>query len=249
MDTKTSRWDRLQTRFKNSFMGVVVLSLLAGTVLVTNAFDVGQRLNEWINPPVADLLVTPLAGPNRPRPLDAYDIIRADKGQADKGATASTDAPGVYPRGAKVSVDLAHNRAGNATIVLRGIELVSQYTPGLDPVYAYKAHNERVTGAGPIKPLVFHVALFGEEVGPAMRIIDAKQNLFAISQSNENFLATDEPELFELTPADDAESIDIEVTAEEPGLYEISFVLTYAVLGEVKTKQTEPRIRIYYDGN
>lgn len=244
MNSESSRWDRLQTRFKNSIIGVVVLSLLAGAVFLTNALDIGQRLKDWINPPVTDLLITKLAGANRPQPLDAYDVIKAST-----GAAASIAAPGIYPRGAKISVDLAHNRLGDATIVLRGIKLISQFSPGLNPLYAYEVHSERVIGAGPIKPLVFHVALFGEKVGPAMRVIDAKKNLFVISQSNENFLATEEPVLFELNPADDSESIDIEVTAEEPGLYEISFTLTYSVLGEVKTKETEPPIWIYYDGN
>ncbi len=239
-----TRWERLQVRFKNSIIGVVLLGSLAAGAFVTDVLDVGQRLKDWLDPPVTDLLVTSLSGANLPRPLDAYDLIQTSS-QADTPAAGS----GVYPRGAKISIDLAHNRVGDATIVLRGIRLVASYTPGPSTVLAYEAHGERVIGAGPIKPLVFHVALFGDEVGPAMRVVDAKQQLFAISESNENFLATDDPVLFELSPADDAESLEIEVTAEETGLYEISFVLTYAVLGEVRTTETTPPVWIYYDGN
>ena len=192
---------------------------------------------------VADLQITSLSGANSPRPLDGYEIVNA-----------STDAPGtaghapVYPRGARITLDLAHNHQSGASITLRGVELnIENSRPGAQKAYAYRAKGDRVIGAGPIKPLIYHIALFGKRVGPAMRVKDSKRGTKATSRSP-NFLDTDDQELFQLSTQDDSQSINIDVTAEEAGLYEISFTFTYSVLGQTKQRRSQPPIWIYYDG-
>lgn len=195
-------------------------------------------------PVVPDLRITALDGASAPRTLAGYDVLQAS---APGSGTAERHA--VYPRGARIAVDLSHDHRGDATITLHGIELeVASFQPGVQRSYAYKANGDAVIGAGPITPLVYHVAVFGRRVGPSMRVIDAKRNITAIARSG-NFLDTEEPQLFQLSKGDDTQVIHVDVTAEEAGLYELAMVFTYAVLGTTKQQRTQPSIWIYYDGS
>ena len=241
MRAKPTRWERLRRRLHNSVIGVMALSGLAVLLYVSNGLAALERLAKWINPPAPVLLATPLSGANAPRLLDGYEVLDV-KGDADRASA-------VFPRGARITFDLAHSHGGDATITVRGIKLdIDRFVPGTNAQYAYAVRPERIYGAGTAKPHVFHVALFGSKAGPAMRMTDSKSSTAMLSRSD-NFLDTDNPIVLKLTKHDDRESIDVIVTAEEPGLYEISFTAFYSTLANVKQLKIGPSVRIYYDGS
>jgi hypothetical protein len=241
MTSEVTRWEQVKKRFQNSLIGVIILGALAAGLFLTNALGVWDQVVKHLRPAAPDLLLTSLSEPNRPKPLDGYEFIQVSTGSSEIAGLGA-----VYPRGARISIDLAHNREGDATITLRGLELnIENFRPGPQPTYAYKALGDEVIGAGPIKPLVYHVALFGNRVGPAMRVIDPKRG--GLIARSGNFLDTEDPELFELSKADDKKSLNVVVTAEEAGLYQISFTFTYSVLGHMKQRRTAPPVLIYYE--
>jgi len=237
---------------------VAVVALVVGAVAWRNTawparpvqpIEPGGRPENVVRPivnslPEPALWIGDLSGANRPLPLDGYSVITP----TDVSAGGSRPRE-VYPRGAKIAIDLSRSGAPETSVTLRRLELhIESYTPGVQPRYRYTANGDNIIGSGPIKPLVFHVALFGKKVGKASRLLDAKRRTVSVS-STENFFDTPDGQLWQLTGREDSLPINVEVTAEEAGLYGIRFVVTYAALGKTMWKTTEPLVWIYYDGH
>lgn len=237
-------WDQTKKRFQDSIVGVLILGGLAVAVFLGSALGAWDTLVARFRPPVPHLKVPPLSGTNAPKPLDGYSIIQVVAGvqQAD-GPTA------VYPRGATIQLDVSHSHDVDASLTLRELELhVDKFVPGRQDRYTYKVRGDQIIGAGPVTPYIFHVALFGNRVGKAMYIKDPNAVANPMARSA-NFLDTEEPLLYALSKTDDAKSVNVVVTAENAGLYQISFSFTYVTLGRSQQVKTSPPVFIYYDGN
>ena len=184
------------------------------------------------------LIVTSLSGANSPEPFDGYGIIKA------KLRLGSFEEQKVYPKGAKVSIELSRDLENKASIIVKGLKMIYDFVPGKNPSLAYKLDADLIHPAGTIKPWVFYAGLNGKKKYKVMRKIKGK----TIRAKSNNFFDTEDIEQITLTTDDDARSFIIEVKALKAGLYTIRFVFTYSVLGEVKTVETNPPLNIYYNG-
>ena len=184
----------------------------------------------------ADLTISSLDAPRRLRPLSGHPVL-----------PSSGQRKPVYTGGVHVSFTLAHNGAGRQPISLHAIELeLVRYEPGARPELGYELEGADLIGAGVAKPHVFNVSLFGESVGPARWVVDAKAGTFAQAKSA-NFLDTDEPRVLTFA-ADgaDLEELQGTVLAQDPGLYEFRFLFHYSVGGEDRQQASEAAL-VYFD--
>ncbi len=177
---------------------------------------------------LSDLVITPLTGGGRLLPLDGFQVI-------------STDSQPVYPKGVKVSFTLTHNKRGTHSIILKGLSInLHRYVAAKTVQLAYDVRGDEMYGAGTTKPHTFYVSLRGNHIEPARWVLPGERPRAIIAKSGNFFDYEDATYLTLRADSDDLEEIRGFITAEEPGLYELSFVFSYSVGGMDRTSDTAP---------
>ena len=117
MDQPKTKWDQLQDRFKNSWIGLTVLGLTALAVALSQLSDSAKKLVEWLRPtpvvnisaPVADVLVPAVLI----EPLQHYREL---------AKLAGSEA--IYPGGAVIRFNASQNGNGDDPISIDGLNLM-----------------------------------------------------------------------------------------------------------------------------
>jgi hypothetical protein len=232
MRSRNSRWDRYVLRFKNTWVGVLILVMVAVvTFLSTSTGFVDWVYNRFFAK--ADLVISPLDSGKRLLRLPGHPLI-------DRGAPEAT----VFTGGFRARLSLAHNQKTDAPINVRGVMLkVDEFTPGELPGYDYRVNLDEIIGRGITEARVFDVTLSGEKVSSAVWI---DENGNPLSTKPENLLDVEPPRVLTLkNKTDIGEELDIRVTPDKPGLYKVRFVFDYSVSGKDHIQTSTP-VLVYY---
>jgi len=209
-DAKQSRWDRLQGRFKNSWIGIALLALAAATMFLTQIGESTKKASEWINSTShAGLDIQTL--PNRP--LEKFS-----------GLVVALGPNTIFPAGANLSADLRHDHKADETISIRSLDVsIDAYDPhGACP---YKLSSDRIAGAGanPVKVFVVHLS---EGHVDSVERIEQPHGPVRHGRSK-NLLELDEPLSLTLKKADDVEPIVVRFVIDDPGRYKVGLSASY----------------------
>ncbi len=142
MEGQTTRWERFQIWFKDSWIGIIILALVAIMASLSQIIDFAGKVSRSIrSTPAAQLLtITPSI-----KPLDQY---------RDKVVRVGSDT--VYPGGAVFDFNLTHDRAGEEVIIVDSIDVrVDAFDPGLACPFALT--GDRIFGHGFAPVRVFTV--------------------------------------------------------------------------------------------
>lgn len=226
------RWDQSVKRFKNTLVGVLILSIVAAVTFLSASTD----LVDWLENRFfakADLEISSLATGNRLIRLPGRPLLES-----------GPDQPHIFAGGFRSRISLEHNKQTTNPIRVTGIRIsVDEFLPGNLPQYRYRVNLDEIIGRGTGQVRVFQTYLSGKTQSGA-EWIDEKGNPQAAK--TDNLLDIDPPKVLTLqSEADTGEELDITVMAEEQGLYKIRFVFDYFVAGKDKQKSSET-VLIYF---
>jgi hypothetical protein len=218
MDNAKTKWEQVQSRFKNSWLGIIVLSLIAFAVFLTQIGDSVKKLNEWIRPaPVADLRYQPVFI----EPLDKFrDLV------------TSPGADAIYPGGAKVRFNLTHDGRDDGVININSLDVTVAHEPRFS--CPYRLTGDRIYGAGESPLRQFDVFMSGGKIEAVER--KEQRNGPVMRGRSNNLLDLDPPLPLVLhKTGDDTESILIIFHQDDPGRYKIGLSLRYTNRNGFKT--------------
>ena len=148
-DGKTTRWEQLQSQFKNSWIEIIILALIALTAVLAEVGDAAKKVREWIAPAAAANLrpIVPSISP-----LDQF---------SDKAVGVGSDT--IYPVGAIFAFYLVHDGLGDDVITFNGIDVrVDTFDPGV--VCPFTLTGDRIFGQGEPPARVFTVYMAAGKV-------------------------------------------------------------------------------------
>jgi hypothetical protein len=210
MEDQKTRWDRLQIRFKNSWIGVIILVVVALTAFLVQIGDLARKVSGSIRPvPAAQLrTITPSI-----KPLDQF---------SDKAVRVGSDT--VYPVGATLDFNLVHDGAGEEVIIVESIDVrVDAFDPGLACPFALT--GDRIFGHGFAPVRVFTVYMANGSVS-SVQFKPAPAAPMKRGNSN-NLLATEETRLKLEKAGDDIEAIAVTFILEDAARYRIGLSVRY----------------------
>lgn len=236
---------------QDAIISIVVLvggALAAIVVFWKNLLDVLLKLRDLrsgkksasdknTHPPVSeeisDLIISPLESNNSLTPQDGHPVIN------ENGVS-------IFTGGVRAEFILSHNNKSSGKILLRRIAInVEKFEAGQNEDLSYQIKGEEISGAGLLSPDQFYISLFGKEAGYAKWIRSDGSSVQ--SKNKNNFLDTVDPKYITLQAlSDDIVSININISAQEVGYYELSITFDYLVGGKESSK-TEGLIHLYFE--
>ena len=206
-----TKWEMLQHRFKNSWFGIAILSLIAMIIFLSQLGDSWNKLTTLIRPvPAAELRIQAFES----KPLPQYSSL-----------VSSQESDTIYPIGAIVRFDLRHVGPADETISIGSLDISISYDA--DSACPFKLTGDSIFGAG-FPPLrVFQVRLFHGGI----KAVSWKENAESpiIRGSSNNILNMEPPRHIVLYGKDheDVEAIQIQFVADDPGRYNISLAASF----------------------
>jgi hypothetical protein len=226
-----SLWSKYFTRFKRTWIGVLILALAPALTFLstfTGVFDwMEQRFFSR-----TDLIVSSLAQSDRLIRLPGFPVIGSD-----------LNTP-LFTGGFRARLSLAHNGEGSGSIKVTGIKVVvDEFKAETFAKYSYKINADQIIGRGVAEAKVFRVSLNGSSTEAIW--VDEKEEPH-IARSD-NLLDIEPPKVLTLTGSSDiGEEMDITVMANKPGLYHVRFLFNYFVKGNDQKQYSLP-IAVYYE--
>jgi hypothetical protein len=222
MDDAKTKWERLQSRFKNSWFGIIILALIAVAVSLSQVGDTVKKLGGWVGPtPAAELRVQT----NQPEPLDPF---------RDELKSAGPDT--IYPFGATLRFDLRRVGGGDEQVSINGLYVrVDDYQPrGACP---YTMPGDRIFGAGSAPPRVFNVRMSEGKVRAVQRKDEQNGQMYRSVSSN--LLDGESPLALRLQKTvDEIETFIVTFIVDDPARYKIGLSIRYTNRNESKTVET-----------
>jgi len=213
MEDDKTRWEQLQTRFKNSWIGIIMLALIALAAVLTQIADSAKKVSESIRPaPAANL--RPIAPSITP--LDQF---------SDKVVRVGSDT--IYPVGATFDFSLVHDGAGDEVINIDGLDVrVEAFERGA--ACPFTLTGDRIFGHGEPPVRVFTVYMADGKVS-SVQLKPARNEPMRRGHSN-NLLATeDTPTPLRLRKADDeTEAMQVKFIVDDAAQYKIGLSIRYA---------------------
>jgi len=205
-----TKWDQLSSRFKNSWIGVVILALIA--VAAVFAQFSGLITKIWEGPP-------PAADLRRIEP----EITPLEK-FSDKVTTVGSDT--IYPVGATFKFALVHNGAGEEAINIGGLDV---RVDGFDADAAcpFSLTGDRIFGAGEAPLRVFTVHMADGKVS-SVQYKPAPDERMKRGKSNNLLDTEDAPPLRLRKTGDETEAIKVTFIADDAGRYRLGLSVRYA---------------------
>ncbi len=226
----TTLWDRFIRRFKNHWIGVVIMAILASIVAITQFADFFDRtiLKSQGRP---RLKISSLNTPGRLSVLDGHPLRR----NGDKD---------VHSGGFKARFSLSHSGKSKHTIKLTGVRLVvDEYKTGENARLAYQPDFDEIIGKGTAKAKTFQASLNGNLPVKPRWINECGMGQAAKS---DNFLDIEPPHVLTFAPeADPGEELEVQVKASKLGFYKVRFKFEYYVDGKDYSVYSEP-VYVYY---
>jgi hypothetical protein len=218
-----TKWERLQSRFKSSWLGAIACALIAISFFTTKMSELVHTAIEWVKPsPAADLMVT-VTGI---APIPKYQMLVVAAGENT-----------IYPVGATIELELRHNGGSDEQIRINSMDvLVKAYSA--DGECPFKLVGDRIIGAGSAPVREFTVQMAGGFVktvqlkmgpdGPAMR------------GSGNNLLDLDPPLKLTLDKADSVESAKAKFIAGAAEQYTIGLSIHYTSSQGSRSAEIKP---------
>jgi hypothetical protein len=215
MEDAKTRWEQLQGRFKNSWIGIIILALIALTAVLAQVGDLAKKVSEWIRPaPAANL--RPIAPSIKP--LDQF---------SDKAVRVGLDT--IYPVGATFDFNLVHDGPGDEVIIIDGVDVrVDAFEPGVDCPFTLT--GDRIFGRGEAPVRVFTVYMADGRVS-SVQYKPAPNEGMRRGHSN-NLLATEGPEgtatrLRLRKAGDETEAMTVKFIVDDAAQYRIGLSIRY----------------------
>ncbi len=209
--TGKTKWEMLQHRFKNSWFGIAILSLIAIVIFLSQIGDSWNKLVTFIRPaPAAELRIQSFQS----MPLPQYSSLVSSQGSDT-----------IYPIGAIVRFDLRHVGPAAETISINSLDVNISYDA--QSTCPFELTGDDIFGAG-FPPLrVFQVRLSHEGV----KAVKWRKNMGApiMRGRSDNILDLEPPRHIVLRGKDgeDVEAIQIQFVADDPGRYNIGLAASF----------------------
>jgi len=221
MDEPRTKWEQLQSRFKNSWFGIIVLALIALAVFLSQVGDATKKVIDWIRPlPAADLWVQPM--PPRIEPLEQFrELVKS----------AGPDT--IYAVGATFHFGLQHDGTGEEVISINSLDVrVDAYDPRAGCPYTLT--GDRIFGAGEAPLRVFDVRMSRGRVEAVQR---KDQRNGPIMRGRSNNLLDIEPPLPLVLRKTEIEKIIVTFIVDDAGRYRIGLSIRYTNRNGPKTAE------------
>ncbi len=203
-------YDRLLTSFKNSWLGVVILSLIAVAAVVAQFSGLFAALWIWLFPPAAELRrIEPEI-----TPLEKFS-----------GNVIRVGSDTIYPVGATFKFGLVHNGGGEEVIIVEDVDVrVDAFQAGA--ACPFTLTGDRIFGAGdaPLRVFIVHMAdgrvsSVQYKAAPDERMKRGKSN---------NLLDTENSPPLRLRKAnDETEAMKVTFIADDAAQYRIGLSIRY----------------------
>jgi hypothetical protein len=215
-----TKWDQLQSRFKNSWLGLALLTVIALVVAATQLGDSTKKLIEWVRPiPAPQALIQSVSV----EPLPQY-----------RDWPRPTGAAAIYPGGAIVRFVARHDGKGDdgeKTINLYGLDLKVTHDPQIACPFKPTGDDIRGAGEGPLREFI--VLLSNGKVEAVQR---KEQRSGPVARGRSDNLLELEPRFpLVLRKGEDPEQIIVNVAAVDLGHYQVGLSMRYTSRTEVKT--------------
>ncbi len=219
MEDRRTRWERLQSSFKNSWFGITVLGLIAVAAFLTQVGDSIKRASDWIRVPLEAGLrqIEPSI-----EPLDKFRHLVSFVGPEP-----------IFPVGATLQFSLVHNLEGEEVISIAGLDVsVDSYVSGA--MCPFTLTGDRIFGHGEAPLRVFTVHMADGRVSSVQR--KEQRNGPIMHGRNSNLLDIDPPLPLVLRKTnDDIEKIVVTFIVDDAAQYRIRLSLRYSNRGGQKT--------------
>jgi hypothetical protein len=232
-DAKT-RYQRFVDRFQNSWVGIIVLVLIALTAGLAELGDSAKKVIEWVRPapaPAANLRAIAATI----KPLDQF---------SDKAVRVGSDT--IYPVGATFDFNLVHDGPGEEVINIDGVDVrVDAFEPGA--ACPFTLTGDRIFGHGELPVRVFTVYMADGKVS-AVQFKPAPNEGMRRGHSNDLLATEGAPTRLILRKAgEETEAMEVKFVVDDAAQYRIGLSIRYANRNGVKVA-TIPSVTICKPG-
>lgn len=226
MDETKTKWEQLQTRFRNSLPGIIILSLIALGGLVTQVGAALKWISDWVRPEArADLILQQMPV----EPLEQYQNVPRIDGAGNEA---------IYPVGAVVKFELRHNLQSSEEVRVNSLDVeVEAYDPRAN--CPFELTGDEFRGAGQSELRTFMVVLASGKVEGVQRREDQKPVMRGRST---NLLNLDPPVVLTLRKqqAESVETIRVKFLAADAARYKVGLSIGYSSQQGLRTQKIAP---------
>ncbi|MEA2942341.1 MAG: hypothetical protein QOD09_2870 [Bradyrhizobium sp.] len=212
MENPKTRWDQLQSRFKNSWIGIIILALIALMTAVAQVGNSTKTMIASVRPsPAAELRpITPTV-----TPLEQF---------GDKVVGVGPGA--IYPIGATLEFKLVHDGLGADDISIDGVDVrIDAYDPSA--ACPFRLAGDRFFGGLEAPVREFTVFLADKKVS-SVRYKAAPNEPTRRGHSNDLLATEDSSTWLKVRKNDDTERMKVKFIAEDAAQYRVGLSIRYS---------------------